>query len=178
MANTLHHGGNRQLQFELAAIALGLCGVISTPARAQEPSLIAPAARMVFQLTTRAALDDSESVAPIQQAYRIKDDRSPVESAIRRVALAAPPPAPWDHPRLVVFAGGGDEALMWSPANNGADARFSYRDDRVELGEIHAGIGLEANNTTLSLGYIEKDYDSRFGSQTESFAGISFAWRQ
>jgi hypothetical protein len=151
---------------------------IVSPARAQEPSLIPPAARMVFQLTTRAALDDSETDAPIQQAYRIEDDRSAVESAIRRVAFTAPPPAPWNRPRLIVFAGGGDEALMWSPANNGAEARFSYQDNRVELGDIHAGIGLEANNTTLSFGYIEKDYDNRFGSRSESFAGISFAWRQ
>ena len=58
---------------------------------------------------------------------------------------------------MVVFAGGGDEALVWSPARNVEHAQFTYRDGRVDMGDLHAGIGWEAQGATMSLGYIENE---------------------
>lgn len=166
---------------ELAAIVFGVCGALSvaTPAAAQEVSPIEPVTRLVFHLAVQSAQDDdTQPVAPIRQAYHAGSTRSAAESAVRRAISEAPSTAPWNHPRMVVFAGGGEEALMWSPSINGSETRFTYQDDRVELGEIHAGIGLEAGNAVLALSYVEKDYDTGFGSLSENFAGVSLTWRR
>lgn len=166
---------------ELAAFVFGVVGALSAaaPAGAQEVSPVEPVTRLMFHIAVQSAEDDdAQIVTPIRQAYRAGSTRSAVESAVRRAINEAPSPAPWNHPRMVVFAGGGEEALMWSPSINGSETRFTYQDDRVELGEIHAGIGLEAGNAVLALSYIEKDHDTGFGSVSENFAGVSLTWRR
>jgi|CXWL01.1.fsa_nt_gi hypothetical protein len=180
MKNALY-AKHRNTGHDLAAIVFGVCSALSVaaPANAQEVAPIVPVTRLVFHLAVQSAEDEAAQIAaPIRQAYHAGSTRSAVESAVRRAINEAPSPAPWNHPRMVVFAGGGEEALMWSPSINGSETRFTYQDDRVELGEIHAGIGLEAGNAVLALSYVEKDYDTGFGSLSENFAGVSLTWRR
>lgn len=176
------HKRNRLALCELALAALGALGVVSTaaPAAAQTAFDSEPTTPLVLHLSMPSIQGAGElSTAPtLRQAYRTEDEDGAVNAALRRVIDDAPAPASWDNPRMIVFAGGGDEALVWSPANNGERAQFNYRDDRVEMGSVHAGFGWEAGGATLTLGYIENDYQTPFGSQSQSSAGVGLAWRR
>lgn len=165
---------------ELAAVALGVFTLSSANGAHAQEALPEPTAQLVLRLTNQESSDAEklENVAPLPQAYDMGQEVSAMEAALRRAIHEAPPSAPWDHPRMIVFAGGGDEALIWSPANHDEAAQFSYRDDRVELGDIHAGVGWEANGVTVSLGYLENQYRSPFGSQSESSASLGLTWRR
>lgn len=99
--------------------------------------------------------------------------------------LTAPlPMATWDAPRLFLFAASDDEAVIWTPSaspTNGGVARggsLAYVEDQVEVGEVHAGIGIEAEGLRLSVGYTEHDVETRFGNRGESYAGFNLTWRR
>lgn len=99
--------------------------------------------------------------------------------------LTAPlPMATWDAPRLFLFAASDDEAVIWTPSAspaNGGVARggsLAYVEDQVEVGEVHAGIGIEAEGLRLSVGYTEHDVETRFGNRGESYAGFNLTWRR
>lgn len=150
-----------------------------SPARAQEANNDAPEIALRLPPSDRVTFDSEDtSPNPLRQAYQPEDERSATASVLRRLVGDTPAPASWDRPRMIFFAGGGDEALVWSPARNAERAQFAYRDDRVEMGDVHAGIGWEAQSATVSLGYIENDYHTPFGSQNQSSASLSLSWRR
>lgn len=168
------HTRKRAFQLVSAAMALGAYSS-AAPADAQETSTAIPH----HPLERRAYGPDQVWEPSYGELIPM---RAPYQHNEARRALSAmgdqPPRASWAHPRMLIFAGGGDEALTWSPRQSGSEARFSYRDDRVELGDVHAGLGLEASGATLAIGYVEKSYETGVGSNRESFAGVTVTWRR
>lgn len=173
----------RQYPALVRSAALALAAVVASsavsPSDAQEAHNDAPPVNRLL-LTTESLTFDEDNIShhTLQQGYQHDDERGAPKSALRHMIGDAPELASWDRPRMIVFAGGGDEALVWSPARNAERSQLTYRDNRVEMGDLHAGIGWEAQGATLSLGYIENDYRTPFGSQSESSASVSLAWRR
>ncbi len=162
----------------MAIVALAAASAAS-PSNAQEAHDETPLVSSLLLSAEQGMLDDDDtSNRPLRQAWQPKDDRSGPELVLRRMIGDAPALASWDRPRMIVFAGGGDEALVWSPARNAERGQLTYRDNRVNTGDLHAGIGWEAQGATFSLGYIENDHRTPFGSLSESSASLSLAWRR
>lgn len=91
---------------------------------------------------------------------------------------------PSSAPRWYIFAASEDEALVWNPgarsAFGGASGGFALQ-DRVEIGDIQAGVTYEANGLQASLAYVEREISVQSGArnfrQDEDFAGVTLTLR-
>jgi hypothetical protein len=91
---------------------------------------------------------------------------------------------PSGEPKWYIFAASEDEALIWRPgvsnAFGGSGSSFALQ-DRVEIGDIQAGVTYEANGWQASLAYIEREISVRSGARTftqdENFAGVTLTMR-
>ncbi|WP_395645782.1 hypothetical protein [Terricaulis sp.] len=87
-------------------------------------------------------------------------------------------------PTWYFFAASDDEALTWRPggrnAFGGASGSFSLQ-DRVEVGDLQAGVTYEVYGIQASLAYVEREISVRTGSQSfshdEDFAGVTLTMR-
>lgn len=87
-------------------------------------------------------------------------------------------------PTWYVFAASEDEALVWRPgarnAFGGSGSSFALQ-DRVEIGDIQAGVTYEHYGWQASLAYVEREISVRSGSRTftqdEDFAGFTLTMR-
>jgi hypothetical protein len=87
-------------------------------------------------------------------------------------------------PTWYIFAASDDEALVWRPGMRtefgGSGSSFALQ-DRVEIGDIQAGITYEQNGWQASLAYVEREISVRSGSRTftqdEDFAGFTLTMR-
>ncbi|MGE0594994.1 MAG: hypothetical protein AB7P07_01405 [Hyphomonadaceae bacterium] len=82
--------------------------------------------------------------------------------------------------RVYVFAASDDEAVTWTP---GAVTRgYAYQEDRVEIGDIQAGVTYERGPMQASLAYVEREISHHYGqnsvSQDEAFAGVTLTMRR
>jgi hypothetical protein len=92
--------------------------------------------------------------------------------------------APSSAPKWYFFAASEDEALIWRPGIRtefgGSDGGFALQ-DRVEIGDLQAGVTYEANGWQASLAYVEREVSVRAGNQTysadEDFAGFTLTMR-
>lgn len=90
----------------------------------------------------------------------------------------------FSHPIWYVFAASDDEALTWAPgarsAFGGAASGVSLQ-DRVEIGDMQAGVTIEMGRVQASLAYVEREVSTRIGShsisQDESFTGVTLTMR-
>ncbi len=92
--------------------------------------------------------------------------------------------APSSTPKWYFFAASEDEALIWQPGmrtefgNSGGG--FALQ-DRVEIGDIQAGITYEAHGWQASLAYVEREISVRAGNENytadENFAGFTLTMR-
>jgi hypothetical protein len=83
-----------------------------------------------------------------------------------------------------VFVASDNEALTWRP---GARSEFGGRGsalslrDRVEVGDMAAGITHESNGVEASLAYVEREESTQIGTQSftqdQSFAGVTVTVR-
>lgn len=92
---------------------------------------------------------------------------------------------PSDEPRWYIFAASDDEALTWQPgARNEFGGRSSSLSlqDRVEIGDMQAGVTYERNGVQASLAYVDREVSSTVGIQTisrdESFTGVTLTMRR
>jgi hypothetical protein len=91
---------------------------------------------------------------------------------------------PSDQPTWYVFAASEDEALTWRPGVRnefgGTGSSFGLQ-QRVEIGDMQAGITYERNGWQASFAYVEREISSRNGSRTvyqdESFTGVTLTLR-
>lgn len=83
------------------------------------------------------------------------------------------------------FAASEDEALIWRPGmrtdfSGSHGAGFALQ-DRVEIGDVQAGVTYEANGWQASLAYVEREISVRAGNETysedENFAGFTLTMR-
>ncbi len=84
--------------------------------------------------------------------------------------------ATWDSPTWYLFAAGDNEQLAWTPGANGR--AVSYREDRVEVGDMQVGVAMEAHGIQASLAYVQRDIQGRYGSAEENFTGVTLTWRR
>jgi hypothetical protein len=92
---------------------------------------------------------------------------------------------PSAEPTWYFFAASEDEALTWRPgarsdfAGSGGPS-FALR-DRVEVGDMQAGITYERYGIQASLAYVEREFTVVSGSQSftqdDSFAGLTITMR-
>jgi len=89
-------------------------------------------------------------------------------------------------PTWYFFAASEDEALIWRPgqqrnAFGGSSPGFALQ-DRVEIGDLQAGITYEFRGIQASLAYVEREINVRTGaqnfSQDERFAGFTLTYRR
>jgi hypothetical protein len=86
---------------------------------------------------------------------------------------------------VYMFVASDDEALTWQP---GARSEFGGRgaalavEDRVEIGDLSAGVTYERNGVQASLAYVEREESARVGnqsfSQDEAFTGVTVTMRR
>lgn len=89
-----------------------------------------------------------------------------------------------DQPAWYFFAASDDEALTWQPGARssfgGSSARFGVQ-DRVEIGDMQAGITYEAGGLQASLAYVQREVSVQSGAQSysedESFTGLTLTMR-
>jgi hypothetical protein len=91
---------------------------------------------------------------------------------------------PSSAPRWYFFAASEDEALIWRPGARtafGSSGPSFALQDRVEIGDLQAGITYERNGWQASLAYVEREISVRSGSRTfsadENFAGVTLTMR-
>ena len=86
--------------------------------------------------------------------------------------------------RWYVFAASEDEALVWQPGARsefgGSGNGFALQ-DRVEVGDLQAGITYELNGFQTSLAYVERETYTQVGQQgfsrEENFTGVTLTYR-
>jgi hypothetical protein len=91
---------------------------------------------------------------------------------------------PSSEPRWYIFAASEDEALTWGPADRtefgGSRSSFSVQ-DRVEIGDMQAGITYERDGWQASLAYVQREISVTTGARTyyenEDFAGLTWTMR-
>jgi hypothetical protein len=89
-----------------------------------------------------------------------------------------------DSPTWYVFAASDDEALTWNPgasnAFGGSGSRLSL-EDRVEIGDMQAGVTYEHQGVQASLAYVQRDVTAYVGvqsiSRSENFAGVTLTMK-
>ncbi len=89
-----------------------------------------------------------------------------------------------DTPTWYVFAASDDEALTWNPgtrnAFGGSGSSFSLQ-DRVEIGDMQAGVTYEHRGIQASLAYVQRDVTAYVGvqsiSRSENFAGLTLTMK-
>lgn len=93
--------------------------------------------------------------------------------------------APSAGPRWYFFAASEDEALIWRPGQRtafGAEPGGFAMQDRVEIGDLQAGITYEYRGVQASLAYVEREVTVRSGAQhfseDERFAGFTLTMRR
>lgn len=92
--------------------------------------------------------------------------------------------APAPGSRWYLFAASEDEALVWHPGIRNelgvASSGFALQ-DRVEIGDMQAGVTYEANGWQTSLAYVEREISARNGGRTynqdERFVGLTVTMR-
>ncbi|MEZ5970348.1 MAG: hypothetical protein R3C31_00895 [Hyphomonadaceae bacterium] len=92
---------------------------------------------------------------------------------------------PSSEPAWYLFAASEDEALTWRPGarsefGNSGGPSFGLQ-DRVEIGDMQAGITYERYGVQASLAYVEREFTVVSGSQSftqdDSFAGLTITMR-
>ena len=88
-------------------------------------------------------------------------------------------------PAVYAFVASDDEALTWQP---GQRSEFGGRgsslalEERVQVGDMSAGVTYEREGVQASLAYVERNESTRIGnrniSQREAFAGVTVTMRR
>ncbi|MDX2237343.1 MAG: hypothetical protein NW203_07245 [Hyphomonadaceae bacterium] len=85
----------------------------------------------------------------------------------------------WDQPTWYFFAASDGQALTWAPDVAVPGRTNGLRlQDRVELGDMQAGISMEAGGLQTSFAYVQRDISGVGGSAEENFAGVTLTWRR
>lgn len=91
------------------------------------------------------------------------------------------------EPSVYMFVASDDEALTWQPGGNRSE--FGGRggggialEDRVEVGDMSAGVTYERNGVQASLAYVEREESTRVGrenyTQEQAFTGVTLTMRR
>lgn len=105
----------------------------------------------------------------------------------QRLNIRAEDRTPSSEPTWYIFAAQDDEAVTWRPNTRTAFGQtygggFGYQEDRVEIGDMQAGVTYERYGVQASLSYIERKVSTRVGrqsfSQDQNFAAVTVTMRR
>ncbi len=91
-----------------------------------------------------------------------------------------------DGSSVYMFVASDDEALTWSPGQRSEfggqrSGGFSLQ-ERVEVGDVSAGVTYERGGVQASIAYVEREVSTQVGrdsySQDESFTGVTVTMRR
>lgn len=82
----------------------------------------------------------------------------------------------WDRPAWYFFAASDGQALTWTP--NSGSSRPLRVQDRVTVGDIQAGLSIQASGLQASLTYLQREVSNAQRSDTQRFAGVSLTLRR
>ena len=91
------------------------------------------------------------------------------------------------EPSVYMFVASEDEALTWQPGSGRSE--FGGRgggglalEDRVEVGDMAAGVTYERNGVQASFAYVEREESTRVGresyTQEQAFTGVTLTMRR
>lgn len=105
----------------------------------------------------------------------------PSQTALRSRAEAWVPD--WRAPAerdLALFVAADDEALSWSFSESSPNkGRLAYQGDRVEVGEMSAGVSLGLRDMQLALAYVSREEPSQLGyTAREDYAGMVWTYKR
>jgi hypothetical protein len=88
-----------------------------------------------------------------------------------------------DHKGWYLFAASDGRALTWTPANDPATPnRGMHLENTVEIGDVQAGVAMNAGPMRTSLSVVKRTVKSYIGpykhSADDSFAGFTFSWKR
>jgi hypothetical protein len=87
----------------------------------------------------------------------------------------------WDNPAWYFFAATDGQAVTWTPdmapAPVGADG-LRFQEDRVTVGDLQAGVSIEANGMQASLSYVQREVSNGRWNANEDFVGATVTWRR
>lgn len=85
----------------------------------------------------------------------------------------------WDAPTWYFFAASDGQALTWAPDGAIPGRTNGLRlQDRVEIGDMQAGVSWEAGGLQTSFSYVQRDVSGVGGSAEENFAGVTVTLRR
>lgn len=85
----------------------------------------------------------------------------------------------WDRPTWYFFAASDGQALTWAPNVSAPGRTNGLRlQDRVEIGDMQAGVSVEAGGLQTSFAIVQRDVSGFGGSAEENFAGLTVTWRR
>lgn len=96
-------------------------------------------------------------------------------------ALVRPFQSPsWDNPTWYFFAAADGSALTWRPENtsNVLERGLRLQEERVVVGDVQAGVSMEANGMQASLSLVKRDVTNGVITEDESFVGATLTWRR
>lgn len=122
-------------------------------------------------IAQRASLTAGESGEAVSRGAEVRIGR-------RLKGLVAPFEQPtWDRPAWYLFAASDGQALTWTPAS-GKGARDIRLQDRVTIGDVQAGVSIQARGLQASLTYMEREVSNAQRSDKQSFTGIALTMRR
>ncbi len=152
--------------------------VVAGNERSYELSLVARAAAgldVAFAQRGGLGFNEHGDVASQRRASELRLGRG-----LRNVRRDQPSATP----KWYIFAASEDEALIWQPGGRndfGSSASGLALQDRVEVGDMQAGITYEQNGIQASLAYVQREVSVRAGnrsiSQDEDFTGLTLTMR-
>jgi hypothetical protein len=86
----------------------------------------------------------------------------------------------WDNPTWYFFAAADGSALTWRPENtaNTLERGLRLQEERVVVGDVQAGVSMEANGMQASLSLVKRDVTNGAVTEDESFVGATLTWRR
>lgn len=84
----------------------------------------------------------------------------------------------WDRPAWYLFAASDGQALTWTPAQRDGAREPIRVQDRVTIGDLQAGVSVEANGLQASLTYLQREVSNAQRSERQEFTGIALTWRR
>jgi hypothetical protein len=112
----------------------------------------------------------------------LNSERRGAELRLGRLGANAEQPS--DQPTWYIFAASEDEALTWRPGVRnefgGVSSSFGL-EQRIEIGDLQAGVTYERNGWQASFAYVEREISAQNGSRTvyqdETFTGVTLTLR-
>ncbi len=87
-----------------------------------------------------------------------------------------------DAASVYMFVASDNEALTWQPGGRGDQGAALALEERVEVGDVSAGVTYERGGVQASLAYVERQASTQIGresySQDESFTGVTVTMRR